>query len=131
MLEEILAGGLAREQLRTHLRKALKLTRDDDAILDALLWEPPRSLLLTVIPTIARRLRSQWDGEVPDPDDPRVRTMTPLREFVAGNLFDDLLVPEVRVLLPQRARGQRQAPAPSPRRGSTPGLAHHPGTHAR
>jgi hypothetical protein len=110
LLEEILAGGLAREQLRTHLRKALKLTQDDDdAIVDALLWEPPRSLLLTVIPTIARRLRSQWDGEVPDADDPRIRTITPLREFVAGNLFDDLLVPEVRILLPQRAGGPRQA----------------------
>ena len=30
---------------------------------------------------------------------------TPLREFVAGNLFDDLLVPDVQVLLLPQAQG--------------------------
>lgn len=69
------------------------------------MWEPPRSLLLTVIPTIVRRLRSGWEGEQPAADDPQVQTRTPLREFVAGNLFDDLLVPDVQVLLPPRVRG--------------------------
>jgi hypothetical protein len=106
LLDEVLDGGLARERLRTYLRKALGLGRDDDpavqGVLDALLWEPPRSLLLTVIPTIVRRLRSDWEGEALSAEDPQVRMRTPLREFVAGNLFDDLLVPDVQVLLPAR-----------------------------
>lgn len=109
LLDEVLDGGLARERLRTYLRKALRLGRDDDqdvqGVLDALLWEPPRSLLLTVIPSIVRRLRSDWEGEPLSAEDPQVRMRTPLREFVAGNLFDDLLVPDVQVLLPSRGRG--------------------------
>jgi hypothetical protein len=109
LLDEVLDGGLARERLRTYLRKALRLGRDDDpetqGVLDALLWEPPRSLLLTVIPTIVRRLRSGWEGEQPAANDLQVQTRTPLREFVAGNLFDDLLIPDVEVLLRPRQRG--------------------------
>jgi len=112
LLDEVLDGGLARERLRTYLRQALRLGRHDDqevqGVLDALLWEPPRSLLLTVIPTIVRRLRSDWDGEPLTSNDPQVRTRTPLREFVAGNLFDDLLVPDVEVILPANGPG----PAP-------------------
>jgi len=112
LLDEVLDGGLARERLRTYLRKALQLGRDGDeevrGVLDALLWEPPRSLLLTVIPTIVRRLRSGWEGEELSAEDLQVRTRTPLRQFVAGNLFDDLLVPDVRVLLPSPGRN----PAP-------------------
>ena len=116
LLDEVLDGGLARERLRTYLRKALGLGRDDDpevqGVLDALFWDPPRSLLLTVIPTIVRRLRSGWEGEPLSPEDPQVRMRTPLREFVAGNLFDDLLVPDVRVLLLPQAQGA----APDPER---------------
>ena len=112
LLDEVLDGGLARERLRTYLRKALRLGRDDDpeaqGVLDALFWEPPRSLLLTVIPTIVRRLRSGWEGEPPSAEDPQVRMRTPLREFVAGNLFDDLLVPDVQVFLPPRRGVPRQ-----------------------
>lgn len=104
LLDEVLDGGLARERLRSYLREALRLGPADNQeaqnVLDALLWEPPRSLLLAVIPTIVRRLRSDWDGEPPADDDSQIRTRTPLREFVAGNLFDDLLVPDVEVILP-------------------------------
>jgi hypothetical protein len=109
LLDEVLDGGLVRERLRAYLRKALGLGRDGDpevqGILDALFWDPPRSLLLTVIPTIVRRLRSGWEGEPLSPEDPQVRMRTPLREFVAGNLFDDLLVPDVQVLLLPQAQG--------------------------
>jgi hypothetical protein len=109
LLDEVLDGGLARERLRTYLRKALRLGHDDDleaqGVLDALFWEPPRSLLLAVIPTIVRRLRSSWEGERARAEDVQVQMRTPMREFVAGNLFDDLLVPDVEVLLPPRVRG--------------------------
>ena len=73
LLDEVLDGGLARERLRTYLRKSLRLGHDDDpdaqGVLDALFWEPPRSLLLAVIPTIVRRLRSNWQGERPRAED--------------------------------------------------------------
>ncbi len=101
LIREVLDGGPARDHLRAHLRRALGF--DDDrgwSELDALLWGPPRPLMLAVLPTAMRRLRTAWAGEVPSKDDHGVRTRTPLREFIAGNLFDDLLLPDVEVFVP-------------------------------
>lgn len=102
LLKEVLDGGPARDQLRSHLRRSLGFTDDDEGWrqVDALLWTPPRALMLTVIPTIRRRLSTGWAGERPTREAHAVRTRTPLLEFVAGNLFDDLLTPEVEVLVP-------------------------------
>src|SRR5206468_382325 len=53
------------------------------------------------------RDRSAWiDVVAPGRDSHEVRTRTPLREFIAGNLFDDLLTPEVEVLVPTGARDE-------------------------
>jgi hypothetical protein len=112
ILREVLSGGPAREHLRGHLRRALGFS-DDEAgwqEIDALLWSPPRPLLLGVLPTVYRRLRSNWAGETPDRDSHEVRTRTPLRDFIAGNLFDDLLTPEVEVLVPTGAREEAYEP---------------------
>lgn len=106
LLAEILDGGPARGRLINHLERALKLGADE---VEPLLWTPPRSLLLGVVPTAHRRLAQQWAGEVPRQDDPRVRSRTPLTEFVAGNLFNELLTPEVAVQLPRGHGGQAEA----------------------
>jgi hypothetical protein len=108
LLREVLTGGPAREHLRGHLRKALGFADDDHGWqeIDALLWAPPRPVLLAALPTVLRRLRLNWAGEVPDRQSHEVRTRTPLREFIAGNLFDDLLTPEVQVLVPTGARSE-------------------------
>ena len=102
LIREVLDGGPARDHLRAHLRRGLGFDDDDRgwSELDALLWGPPRPLMLAVLPTALRRLRTGWAGEVPSKDDHGVRTRTPLPEFIAGNLFDDLLLPEVEVFVP-------------------------------
>lgn len=102
LLREVLDGGPAREHLRSHLRRSLGFSDDEFgwAELDAILWSPPRPLMLAVLPTALRRLRTSWAGEEPSRDDVAVRTRTPLREFIVGNLFDDLLLPEVEILVP-------------------------------
>ena len=108
LLQEVLNGGPARDHLRAHLRRALGLGDDDRgwAELDELLWGSPRPLMLAVLPTALRRLRSDWSGEVPTKQDHSVRTRTPMREFVAGNLFDDLMVPEVQIRVPTDANAE-------------------------
>jgi len=103
VLRGVLYGGPERGSLTRHLRQALKIT---DREIDAILWGAPRSLLLTVVPTALRRLESQWEGEEPTPGDTWLKTRTPLREFVAGNLFDDLLVSDVCLVLPAEGRYQ-------------------------
>ena len=86
--------------LRKHLRDALTL---DDAAVDAVLWQPPRSLMLELLPTLARRLATNWttagrqasigrlDGVANAP------TPRPLPEYLPPNLFTDLNLPEVTI----------------------------------
>lgn len=116
VLKDVLVGGPARDHLRDYLRLALGFPDDDlgRAELDALCWAPPRSLFQAVIPTMHRRLVSAWEGEVPDRGSQQVRTRTPLPEFVAGNLFDDLLTPDVEVLVPRQQREGEYEPNPLP-----------------
>nr|WP_277349700.1 protein DpdJ [Planosporangium thailandense] len=102
LLSRLLRPGPERERLRRHLRGALGLGIGElaESVVDTLLWEAPRPLLLAVVPTMRRQLEEQWRGEEPFEDDAGLRTRTPLRQFVPGNLFDDLLVPDVELKVP-------------------------------
>lgn len=93
------------------LKRALKTVLEvQDEELEAILWEPPRSLMLDAIPTLLRRLRTGWklhpalqpaDGEelldhvAPGP------AYHPLPDFVPANLFSPLNVPDVIVYVPE------------------------------
>jgi hypothetical protein len=71
----------------------------DDATVRDLLWEPPRPLLTTVIPTAIRRLVTGWQHLELGPQ----RDFTadgPLPDFVVSRLFGDLALPEVTVVTP-------------------------------
>jgi hypothetical protein len=107
LLGLLLRDGAERASLIRHLRRslALKSGPSTNVTLDKLLWEAPRPLLGAVVPTLRRRLVDQWRAERPADDDSGVRTRTPLRDFVPGNLFDDLLVPDVEFRVPW-ARGE-------------------------
>ena len=96
-LEALLSPGPARNRLRRHLRGALGLARDPrgDAIVDSLLFDGPRPILLAVVPTMIRRLRDDWLAERPADDDPAVRYRIPMQDFAPGNLFDDLAATDV------------------------------------
>lgn len=108
LLSAVLRDGPERAALVRHLRRSLSLGSGPAAevTLDKILWESPRPLLAAVVPTLRRRLWDQWAGERPQTDDSSVRTRTPLRDFVPGNLFDDLLVPDVEFNVPW-ARNER------------------------
>lgn len=88
------------DSLRNHLRRALHLSHDE---LDVILWDAPRSLMLELIPTLRRRLRTDWKlASPPSPseqlDGPRLSgPPSPLPEFLPPNLFTDLNLPEVLI----------------------------------
>ncbi len=99
-LTELVRGDVAAiEDLRDYLHLALAI---DESTVEALLWESPRSLLLEAVPTLVRRLYGQWKLAFPVGD--RVTDIQidyhPLPDFVPRNLFSDLSLPEVRVILP-------------------------------
>jgi hypothetical protein len=85
--------------LRSHLIGALQV---DEETAEGLLWEAPRSLLLEAVPTLVRRLFRRWRLALPsggaalDLHEP----FHPLPDFVPRNLFSDLSLPEVRILVP-------------------------------
>lgn len=85
--------------LRVFLAESLGLEPEEA---DVVLWQPPRSILLEVAPTLARRLFRNWRRAFPDERgewDSYV-DWHPLPEFLPANLFSDLNLPEVQILIP-------------------------------
>ncbi|SAK87907.1 putative ATP-dependent helicase Lhr [Caballeronia glebae] len=85
--------------LREHLRMSLGISVE---VVDSLLWEPPRSLLLEAIPTLVRRYFHGW--RLAHPTESQTLDLQvdyhPLPDFIPRNLFSDLSLPEVQVMLP-------------------------------
>ncbi|MBT4187113.1 MAG: DEAD/DEAH box helicase [Gemmatimonadales bacterium] len=69
--------------------------RQDERAVKSVLWDPPRGLLTSVLPTLIRRLEAL---DVDDP--PSDRWDDPIAGFVPSTLFDDLQTPEVRLDVP-------------------------------
>ncbi len=109
------APSQSRRDLVTYIRRALKLESDDET--NEILWGSPRSLLLEVLPTLSRRLKTKWklhpalSGTVSE-DLKSEGFPHPLPEFLPPNLFSDLNLPEVTVVLPpptSRDRGKEES----------------------
>ncbi|GAA4243217.1 protein DpdJ [Dactylosporangium darangshiense] len=99
-LRVLLEEASVQADLANWLRRSLDISVDE---VTAVLWEPPRALLLSVVPTILRRLESGWRAYTPEPG---ARAGSLLPEFVTRTLFDPLNVPEVYFRLPFNADDQ-------------------------
>jgi superfamily II DNA or RNA helicase len=100
VLERVLTDADTRDELAIHLKRALGLS---DAAIEEILWQPPRALMTTVIPTAVRRLRSQWGDLTRGPGKDYVGD-GPLPEFVVSRLFGDLALPEITVVTPAQTK---------------------------
>ncbi|WP_426752046.1 protein DpdJ [Myxococcus sp. Y35] len=125
LLRNVLESPASRERFTRYLQQALAL---DESTLQALLWEPPRPLLTTVIPTALRRLERNWKmategkGETQEPSTPRA----PLPEFIPRALFSDLNVPEVQIILNNAFRRREEwMPVAQSLREFAPGRVSH------
>jgi len=96
LLVAVIEDVAARDELAEHLSRALRLPADE---VDAALWEEPRSLMLSVIPTALRRLESNW-RPLPGQNDAGAIPWTPLPEFMTDTLFGALNIPDVTFELP-------------------------------
>ncbi len=105
VVEETLAQKATLDDLGEWLREALGL-RDSDEV-RPLLWEAPRALMTTVLPTLLRRLRSNWEWKGEPSTDLHLH-FHPLPDFVPNNLFSDLNLPEVAIRLVQERNGQEK-----------------------
>ncbi|MEH2285024.1 MAG: DEAD/DEAH box helicase [Nostoc sp.] len=57
LIEKILETETRQLELAAYLQSALNLSKDE---VEAILWEAPRSLMMVVLPTLLRRLKSNW-----------------------------------------------------------------------
>lgn len=96
LLRDLLASAARQDELKVHVQRALAISPDEA---DAALWEEPRSLLLSVVPTILRRLESGWRTLPGEPDAGAVAGQ-PLPEFLTATLFDSLNTPDVILAMP-------------------------------
>ncbi len=96
LLRDLLASAARQDELKFHLQRALSISPDEA---DAALWDEPRSLLLSVVPTILRRLESGW-RTLPGKPDAGAVAGQPLPEFLTTTLFDSLNTPDVILAMP-------------------------------
>ena len=108
IIEGLLFRGVGHQDLATYLSLALAV---DEETIETLLWEPPRALMTAALPTLLRRLKTNWRRVGAAGNDNYVRN-NPLPEFVPGQLFGDLNLPEVMLLIPQRNDPPIRQPLP-------------------
>lgn len=96
----ILENETGTKRLADYVRTALGLDSDE---VSALLWEYPRPLMTSVLPTAMRRLASHWTAHGVRGADTNIRD-NPLPEFVPSSLFADLAIAEARIELPPSAQ---------------------------
>ena len=95
-LRNIVETEAGARRLGNYLRGALGISAEE---LSAIMWEFPRPLLTTVLPTALRRLTSNWSaGGKPQQDYQSFNN--PLPDFIPGSLFADLNLAEVAIELP-------------------------------
>jgi hypothetical protein len=90
--------------LEGYLRAALRIDAEN---LQAILWEPPRALLTSVLPTLLRRLESGWKRVTAHPgESPRDYWLSdhPLPDFVPRQLFGELNLPDVEIVIPPQSK---------------------------
>ena len=114
IVEELLLRDDRHDELSRYLQDALQQSAD---VVEALMWEPPRALMNAALPTLLRRLRTNWQRASASDDPGRQRydyyvPNNPLPEFVPGRLFADLNLPEVTVVTPPQQ--QNDAPRDEP-----------------
>lgn len=104
---------LTRDDRHGELVQYLRLALDqDESVVTSLMWESPRSLMTTVLPTLLRRLKTGWGWAGRPSDSGRERydyfvPNKPLPEFVPGNLFSDLNLPEVSIVTPAQQQNDK------------------------
>lgn len=103
-MSQILRDDRDSDAFQEYLEKSLKIT-EEDAL--AALWEHPRPVLTTVIPTALRRLSTNWKHHGKDKEDFQLFN-SPLPEFAPSTLFSELNLPEVRINLPRDWEGSEE-----------------------
>jgi ATP-dependent Lhr-like helicase len=102
LVEQLLQPSSQQDQFKAYLKNALQV---DDASLQRILWASPRSVMLEVLPSLQRKLATEWsaNGKVWE-DLPK--GSSPLSEFIPEALFAELSLPSVFIALVRGVESQ-------------------------
>ena len=97
ILEQLLSGDIG--ELEQFLTRSLQLGEFD---LNRVLWLPPRSLMLDLIPSLYARLQKDWSQQVRGNEIISVpeHTITPLSGYIPPNLFSGLDLQGLEIEVP-------------------------------
>ncbi|MEZ9657438.1 protein DpdJ [Vibrio splendidus] len=100
-VEEVLSDATRASELVEFVSNALGLNSSNpehNRLLDSLFWQPPRAIMTAFLPTVLRRLTTQWEKNGVQGAD-NCREDAPMPEFVPSALFNDLCLPELEINL--------------------------------
>ncbi|CAK3418385.1 DEAD/DEAH box helicase [Vibrio crassostreae] len=100
-VEEVLSDATRASELIEFVSNALGLNSSNpehNRLLDSLFWQPPRAIMTAFLPTVLRRLATQWEKNGVRGAD-NCREDAPMPEFVPSALFNDLCLPELEINL--------------------------------
>ncbi len=105
-IEDLLQSDQAQNDFQRFVQKSLRLgiTPSGQETSLTLLWDHPRPLMTTVLPTALKRLTTNWRKDSIESGDYHVFN-SPLPEFIPGNLFSDLNLPDVEIVMPPQRKG--------------------------
>lgn len=101
VLENLLADPVAQTDLTRWLQSSLGLNATE---INEILWHPPRPVLMGAVPTLIRRLRSRFAVASGSTIVEGLDSVSdhPLPDYFPGNLFSELTMSEVSVVVPSQ-----------------------------
>lgn len=94
------------QELEKYLFYALRIT---DEQLQRVLWSPPRSIMMELLPTLKRQLTTQW-SRMGQPEADRSTGRSPLPAFIPSALFSELNLPELEIHLERKFKKREHLP---------------------
>ncbi len=98
LIKKTIQNKVMQNEMKEYLRNALNI---DEGQMLSVLWEHPRPIMSGLLPTIIRRLESQWakhDDEQSKRAKDYYTRFAPIPEYIPANLFSDLNLPEVQII---------------------------------
>ena len=104
LIESVLSDPATRRDFSRYVSRALGIS---ERAVDEVLWSPPRPVLTSALPTLLRRIRSNWSTADPSTireGTDRYTRFTPLPDYVPQSLFAPLDLPEAAVEVPPQTK---------------------------